>query len=34
MATPVAVAEFKLVADGTLSPSGQLQPGGGAVCWE
>lgn len=34
MATPEAEAKFGLVADGALSPSGQLEPGGGAVCWE
>jgi hypothetical protein len=34
MATPEAEAKFGLIADGALSPSGQLEPGGGAVCWE
>ncbi len=34
IATPEAEAEFGIVADGALSPSGQLDPAGGAVCWE
>jgi hypothetical protein len=34
MATPEAEAKFGVTADGALSPSGQLEPGGGAVCWE
>ncbi len=33
MATPEAEAQFGIVADGALSPSGQLDPAGGAVCW-
>ena len=34
MATPEAEAQFGIAADGALSPSGQLDPAGGAVCWE
>lgn len=34
LATPEAEAQFHVVADGTLEPSDQLDPGGGAVCWE
>lgn len=34
MATPEAEAQFGIAADGTLSPSGQLDPAGGAVCWQ
>jgi hypothetical protein len=34
LATPEAEAHFGVAADGALSPSGQLLPGGGAVCWE
>lgn len=34
IATPEAEAQFGIVADAPLSPSGQLSPGGGAVCWE
>jgi hypothetical protein len=34
LATPEAEAQFGVTADGTLSPSGQLDPAGGAVCWE
>lgn len=34
MATPEAEAQFGMVADGSLSPPGQLDPAGGAVCWE
>lgn len=34
MATPEAEAQFGIVADAPLSPSGQLSPSGGAVCWE
>ena len=33
-ATPEAEAQFNVVADGALFPSGQLDPAGGAVCWE
>jgi hypothetical protein len=34
LATPEAEAQFGIVADAALSPSGQLNPSGGAVCWE
>jgi hypothetical protein len=34
MATPEAEAKFGIVSDGPLSPSIQLNPAGGAVCWE
>jgi hypothetical protein len=34
MATAEAEAQFGFTADGALSPSGQLDPAGGAVCWE
>jgi hypothetical protein len=34
LATPEAEAQFGIVADGPLSPVGQLDPSGGAVCWE
>ena len=34
MATPEAEAQFGVAADGSLSPPGQLDPTGGAVCWE
>jgi hypothetical protein len=34
LATPQAEAAFGLVADAPLSPTGQLSPAGGAVCWE
>jgi hypothetical protein len=34
MATPAAEAQFGIVADGALSPAGQLDPAGGAACWE
>ncbi|MET0559347.1 MAG: hypothetical protein ABW065_11830 [Solirubrobacterales bacterium] len=34
LATPEAESQFGIVADGPLSPSGQLDPSGGAVCWE
>jgi hypothetical protein len=34
LATPEAEAQFGIVADAALTPSGQLSPGGGAVCWE
>ena len=34
MATPEAEAQFGIVADAPLSPSDQLSPSGGAVCWE
>ena len=34
LATPQAEAQFGVVADALLAPSGQLAPGGGAVCWE
>jgi hypothetical protein len=34
LATPEAESQFGIVADGPISPSGQLDPAGGAVCWE
>jgi len=34
LASPEAESQFGIVADGPLSPSGQLDPSGGAVCWE
>jgi hypothetical protein len=34
LATPEAEARFGITADAALSPSGQLDPAGGAVCWE
>ncbi len=34
IATSQAEARFELNADGPLSPAGQLDPAGGAVCWE
>jgi hypothetical protein len=34
IATPQAASLIEGTADGTLSPSGQLDPAGGAVCWE
>lgn len=34
LATPEAEAEFGIAPDGALAPSGQLDPAGGAVCWE
>jgi hypothetical protein len=34
IATPEAEAHFGVEADAPLAPSGQLDPGGGAVCWE
>jgi hypothetical protein len=34
LATPEAEAQFSLAADAPLAPSGQLDPSGGAVCWE
>lgn len=34
LATPEAEAQFGIVADAPLSPSDQLKPAGGAVCWE
>jgi hypothetical protein len=34
LATPEAESAFGIVADAPLSPSGQLSPAGGAVCWE
>jgi hypothetical protein len=34
LATPEAEAQFGLAGDGPISPSGQLDPKGGAVCWE
>jgi hypothetical protein len=34
LATPQAEAEFGVVADAPISPSGQLSPAGGALCWE
>jgi len=34
LATPEAEAEFGFLADAGMSPSGRLDPSGGAVCWE
>lgn len=34
IATPQAEAQFGVEADGAMSSPGQLDPGGGAVCWE
>jgi hypothetical protein len=34
IATPEAAEQFGIVADETLSPANQLDPAGGAVCWE
>jgi hypothetical protein len=34
LATPEAEAEFEIRADAALAPSSDLEPGGGAVCWE
>lgn len=34
LATPEAESQFSLVADASLAPSGNLDPAGGAVCWE
>jgi hypothetical protein len=34
LATPQAEAEFGFLADAGMPPSGQLDPNGGAVCWE
>jgi hypothetical protein len=34
IATSEAEAQFGFAADAALSPSGQLDPAGGAVCWE
>jgi len=34
LATPEAEAELGFAADAPLSPSGRLDPAGGAVCWE
>jgi len=34
LATPEAEAQFGIAADAPLSPAGQLDPSGGAVCWE
>jgi hypothetical protein len=34
LATPEAEAEFGFLADAGISPSGRLDPSGGAVCWE
>jgi hypothetical protein len=34
MATSEAEAQFGFAGDAALSPSGQLDPAGGAVCWE
>jgi hypothetical protein len=34
LATPEAEAEFGFTADAALTPSGRLDPAGGAVCWE
>ncbi len=33
MATPAAESKFGIAADAALSPTGQLDPAGGAVCW-
>lgn len=34
IATPEATSQFGVAPDAALSPSGQLSPAGGAVCWE
>lgn len=34
LATPEAESQFGFLADAPLAPSGQLDPSGGAVCWE
>jgi hypothetical protein len=34
LATPEAEAEFGILGDAAISPAGQLDPAGGAVCWE
>jgi hypothetical protein len=34
LATPEAEAQFGILADAPLAPSGQLDPAAGAVCWE
>lgn len=34
LATPEAESQFGIQGDAGLSPSGQLDPAGGAVCWE
>jgi hypothetical protein len=34
LATPEAEAQFGFAADAGISPSGRLDPAGGAVCWE
>lgn len=34
LATPAAEAEFGFAGDAALSPTGALDPSGGAVCWE
>jgi hypothetical protein len=34
LATPEAESQFGISGDGPMSPSGQLDPSGGAVCWE
>ncbi len=34
LATPEAESQFGLISDAPLVPSGQLDPSGGAVCWE
>jgi hypothetical protein len=34
LATAEATAQFAITADAAMSPSGQLDPSGGAVCWE
>jgi hypothetical protein len=34
LATPEAEAQFGVTGDEALAPSGQLDPAGGAVCWE
>lgn len=34
LATPEAETQFGFLADAAISPSGELDPSGGAVCWE
>ena len=34
LATPEAESQFGLISDAPLVPSGELDPSGGAVCWE
>ncbi len=34
LATPEAESQFGFLADAPISPSGRLDPAGGAVCWE